>query len=125
MAGGRVHRIDDLPASVYSSIVLLRVVAVSFLTFWSALLGVELLEQSGLFDFPDQRVDEYVDTTVTSLGVAIPNSSEQRPTGLPIFFAALPAASKSQPVPRVQVAREAPFLRRDSCLYRLHRSLLL
>ncbi|MBI2089209.1 MAG: hypothetical protein HYT78_10760 [Deltaproteobacteria bacterium] len=125
MTGGQAVRIKSVPASEYSSTVVYRVVATVLLTIWFALLGVELLEQAGLFEFPDQSVDQRVDAAVTSLGIAVQNSDEERPTAPPILPAVLHAASPSFPAPVLHRAGAGRLWRRDTCLYKLHRSLLL
>jgi hypothetical protein len=61
-----------------------RLIAHLFLFVWLALLGIEFVEQTGWFVFPDQAVDDSVDAAVVSLGIALKMSAPEVATA-PVF----------------------------------------
>jgi hypothetical protein len=63
-----------------------RLIACLFLFVWLALLGIEFVEQTGSFVFPDQAVDDSVDAAVVSLGIALKMSAPEMATAAPVFF---------------------------------------
>ena len=62
-----------------------RLIARLFLFVWLALLGIEFVEQTGLFVFSDQAVDDRVDAAVLSLGLALKMSPPEVATAAPVF----------------------------------------
>jgi len=60
-----------------------RIIARLFLFVWLALLGIELIEQIGWFEFSDQAVDDHVDAAVLSIGWALKESPPA--TTSPVF----------------------------------------
>lgn len=48
-----------------------KTVAVLFVAVWLLLLGIEFSEDSGLFEYDEADLNEYVETTLSSLGEAI------------------------------------------------------
>jgi hypothetical protein len=62
-----------------------RLIASLFLLVWLALLGVELVEQTGSFVFSDQAVDDDVDAAVLGLGLALKMSPPKTAASAAMF----------------------------------------
>lgn len=85
-----------------------RLIAHVFLLIWLALLGIEFVEQTGWFVFPDQAVDDSVDAAVVSLGIALKMSAPEVARAAPVFSSDLP----SVPLIAVMLEHVGDFLRR-------------
>jgi hypothetical protein len=68
-----------------------RLIARLFLFVWLALLGIEFVEQTGWFVFPDQAMDDSVDAAVVSLGLALKMSAPEVATAAPVFSIDVPS----------------------------------
>ena len=68
-----------------------RLIARLFLFVWLALLGIEFVEQTGWFVFPDQAMDDSVDAAVESLGLALKMSAPEVATAAPVFSIDVPS----------------------------------
>jgi hypothetical protein len=85
-----------------------RLIAHLFLFVWLGLLGIEFVEQTGWFVFPDQAVDDSVDAAVVSLGIALKMSAPEVATAAPAFSIDLPSVS----LIALMLERVGDFLRR-------------
>jgi hypothetical protein len=68
-----------------------RPIARLFVFVWLTLLGVEVVEQTGLFVFSDQAVDDSVDAAVVSLGLALKMSAPEVARAAPVFSSYVPS----------------------------------
>ena len=68
-----------------------RLIACLFLFVWLALLGIEFVEQTGWFVFPDQAMDDSVDAAVESLGWALKEPPPELATAAPVFSIDVPS----------------------------------
>lgn len=109
-----------------------RRVALFFVFIWLTLLGIELCEDFGLFDYDEPAMDHRVESTIASLGKAINKSNDSQIATLatPSFDEATvvdPSLTKSLSIESFLFFsnKETEFLKARFKVYKFHRVFLI
>ena len=119
--------LDTPVMPIYSAGMLCRVIAALFVTIWLTLLGIEFLEDAGVFEYSRPEIDRSVESALAGLGEAVKISDDYNldavpplstrsvrfyPTGISNLLVAFSRESDRPP-------------RKELRIYKLHLTLLI